>query len=86
MIRWNPDATRAPLGVRLLLIAKPHGTSEANPDIVVGHRHHEGFVRTRIHPSDGNFRLTLQVAWWAEIPNLPERVELRELIELDWKG
>jgi hypothetical protein len=27
MIRWNPDATRAPLGVRLLLIAKPQGTA-----------------------------------------------------------
>jgi hypothetical protein len=89
MIRWNSDATRAPLGVRLLLIATPEGTNEADleSDIVVGHRHDEGFVRTRLeHPSDGSFRPTLQVAWWAEIPDLPDGVELRELGQEDFKG
>ncbi len=89
MIKWNLDPTRAPHGVRLLLIATPEGTSEASldQDIVVGHRHDEGFVRARLqHPSDSDFRPTLQVEWWAEIPNLPDEVELRELTEVDWKG
>jgi hypothetical protein len=89
MIKWNLDPTRAPHGVRLLLIATPEGTSEASldPDIVVGHRHDEGFVRTRLqHPSDNDFRPALQVEWWAEIPNLPDGVELRELTENDWKA
>jgi hypothetical protein len=89
MIKWNLDPMLAPRGVRLLLIAIPERTSEASPelDIVVGHRLDEGFVRARLqHPCDGNFRPILQVEWWAEIPNLPDGVELRELTEVDWKG
>ena len=88
MVAWN-KGPQAPYGRRVLLIATPLGIPAADPepDIVIGHWHDRGgFVAVEPpYPRDG-VRPLLKVHWWSEIPDLPNEVELRALVDGDLKG
>jgi hypothetical protein len=87
MIEWHEGEDTAPRDRRLLLIAvpEPGGT---DPDIVIGHWHEAREVFVQVEPpcERGGARSTLNVKWWAEIPDLPHGVELRKMVVEDWKA
>ena len=76
---------------RILLIGTPLEMPEADqkPDIVLGHWHEGnwGYVAVR-PPYDENARPrpSLKVLRWAEIPSIPEDIELRPLSDSDLQG
>jgi hypothetical protein len=89
MIKADWQQGEPPKDRRLLLLVTPQGIPAANlePDIVVGHWHgNDGFVPVEIPYARGPTRPTLNVKWWAEIPNPPLGVKLRTLTVEDWKG
>jgi hypothetical protein len=71
----NPPKDR-----RLLLLGTPQGIPQANLelDIVVGHWHEANnvFVPVEVPYPRAPTRPALNVKWWAEIPNLPERGQI----------
>jgi hypothetical protein len=91
MIKWNKGEAGAPRDRRLLLIGTPLGmpVADQEPDLVIGHWHEGnwGYVAVR-PPYDENAlpRPSLKILWWAEIPDLPDQVELRALVDRDMKG
>jgi hypothetical protein len=88
MIKWNPGESGAPKDRRLLLIATPKGIpEELEPDIFVGHwSGNDEFVPIEPQYPRLPKRPDLKVLWWAEIPDLPEGVDLRALTLQDLKG
>jgi len=88
MIKWTRGSRGAPKDRRLLLIACPEMGKTVCPDIVVGHWHEarEEFVVAELPCPGGRFRPELRVEWWAEIPSLPEVVDLRTLTDDDLWG
>jgi hypothetical protein len=92
MIEWfSGEPPIEQRGCRLLLIGIPLGMpiAGAEPDIVIGHWHdgNWGYVPVQI-PYDENIRArpSLKILWWAEIPKLPNGLELRELGDRDLSG
>jgi hypothetical protein len=87
-IAWNEclDENAVPKDRRLLLIGKPVGGT--GPDLVVGHWHegNEFFVAAEIPSERQGARPEFKVSWWAEMPKLPEGIELRPLALEDMKG
>jgi hypothetical protein len=88
MVEWHRGDP--PRDRRLLLIATPKNLPMADmkPDIVVGHWHggNDAFVPVETPYTRGPTRPELNVEWWAEIPERPEGVELRELTREDLLG
>jgi hypothetical protein len=89
MIKWTRGTENAPKDRRLLLIAAPIDRDQsAGAEAVVGHWHEareEFVVADPPHPF-GRCRPELKVEWWAELPTLPEAVNLRTLSEDDLWG
>jgi hypothetical protein len=92
MVQWfSGDPPENRRHERLLLIGTPLGMPIGNqePDLVVGHWHEGnwGYVAVR-PPYDESLRPrpSLKVLLWAEIPVLPNGVELRPLVDGDLKG
>jgi hypothetical protein len=87
-IAWKEcfDVYALPKDRRLLLIGKPVGGVEL--DLVVGHWHegNEFFVAVEMPSEQQGARPEIKVSWWAEIPKLPEGIELRPLALEDMKG
>jgi hypothetical protein len=78
---WNKGDTNIPKDRRLLLIATPKGIPHVNLplDLVVAEWGPNDEFIPVVVPYDGleGTPPELRVHWWAEIPDLPEGVKLR---------
>jgi hypothetical protein len=89
-VKWTRSTQAVPKDRRLLLIVASVAKANvpAQLDLVVGHWHEarEEFVLADVRHPFGRCRPELKIEWWAELPNLPEEIELRGLSDDDLWG